>query len=135
MASVGLAGWWWRGNWEAPVVDWVAGALAVVGGTVGLMGVAALGRNRTVFPEPLPHADLVQHGIYSHIRHPLYTSVMLLSVAWSLWRHSLMALGATLLLVGLLVLKARYEEDRLVAKFPDYARYRSRTSQFLPGIW
>jgi protein-S-isoprenylcysteine O-methyltransferase Ste14 len=39
------------------------------GAVFGIAGAIVLGRNRTVFPEPLPQARLVRSGIYSIVRH------------------------------------------------------------------
>ena len=60
----------------------VANALAfacVIAGT--FVGVAALAANRpgnfNVRPELKNHARLVTDGIYAHLRHPMYTAVLL----------------------------------------------------------
>ncbi len=120
----------WAGTWQ-----WVPAIVAAVGGAaLGISGVHALGRNRTVFPEPRPGSVLVRHGVYRQVRHPLYASVMLLAVAWGLWCRSVPAIMGSGVLMLFLVLKARNEEARLLRRFPSYAAYRAATRRFIPWI-
>lgn len=136
MAICAVAGWLWNGQWPTGQYDWAIPALlAVLGAVIGIAGIWVLGRNRTVFPQPRPNSVLITHGIYRHLRHPLYSSVLCAAFAWGLWRHSLAALGAALVLTLFLALKARNEEARLLHHFPGYAAYQARTSRFLPWFF
>jgi len=119
------------GGWEISSIA-VGAALLVPGGVFGLAGVAALGRNRTPFPKPQADSALIQHGIYARVRHPLYTSVMLISLAWALLWQSWPALIAAVVLIPFFQAKARREERWLVAKFPDYNDYARRVPRFVP---
>ncbi len=58
--------------------------MMAVGAGVALAGAMALGRNLTPFPMPSAHSQLVRHGIYAMIRHPLYTSVITVALGWAL---------------------------------------------------
>ena len=78
---------------------------------------------------------LVQHGIYSLIRHPLYTAVFCAAAGWSLLRESWPALAASLALAVFLDAKARREERWLRQRFPDYDRYAQRVRRFIPWIY
>jgi protein-S-isoprenylcysteine O-methyltransferase Ste14 len=112
-----------------------AGALLfTAGGVFGIAGVVVLGRNRTPFPRPREGSELVQHGIYARVRHPLYTSVMLASLGWALIWQSAPALAAALALIPFFWAKARHEEKWLRDKFPDYAHYARRVPPFLPRL-
>ena len=101
----------------------------------GIAGGAALGRNLTPFPKPSANAQLVQHGIYGLIRHPLYTSVFCASVGWSLIWQSWPALAVSFLLALFFDAKARREERWLRQRFSDYARYEQRVRRFIPWIY
>lgn len=98
--------------------------LAAAGIGVAGWGARSLGRSLTPGTEPLPGAALVTTGAYAHVRHPIYTGVVLglagYTLIWSNWTLAL--------LVGLVALayfdaKARVEERWLLARHPEYAAY------------
>jgi protein-S-isoprenylcysteine O-methyltransferase Ste14 len=113
----------------------VAWILFAGGAGFGIGGVWVLGRNRTIFPKPAADSQLVRHGVYRWVRHPLYTSLMLLSLGWAAWWASWPTLPAGAALAVFLDFKARREEAWLRAQFPDYADYTRRVRRFLPGIY
>lgn len=114
----------------------LAGAVVLTaGGVVGLAGVKALGRYRTSLPAPSPEHRLIQHGIYGLIRHPLYTSVLLVSAGWALLWGSLAALLAVPVLAVFYDAKARQEERWLRQRHPAYAEYQRRVRRFIPWIY
>jgi protein-S-isoprenylcysteine O-methyltransferase Ste14 len=122
--------------------DAVAGTFAVAGFVVlgaGLMllllGAVALGRSMTPFPRPKERGRLVETGVYSAVRHPVYGAVLLVCVGASLIESPL-GLIPTAMLVGVFDLKARLEERLLGERYPAYAAYQQRTPwRFLPGLY
>ena len=127
---------------EHPAWSGVAGtageALGAVliccGGVLSLRGVLDLRENLTVFPKPLPGAQLVESGAYGLVRHPIYGGLILGAVGWGLFRAAPLAL---LLAFGLAVffnLKSRREEIWLAEQFDGYDAYRARTKRLLPWI-
>ena len=100
-----------------------------------LAGLVALGRNLTPFPQPSARAELVRHGIYRLMRHPLYTSVFGAALGSSLIFQSWPALVASLALGVFFDAKARREERWLRQKFPEYAGYERRVRRFIPWIY
>ena len=113
-----------------------AGALVLIGAAaVAVAGLKALGRNLTPFPKPADHAELVQHGIYAKIRHPLYTAVILAGFGWALVWLSWPALMAATALIPFFHAKSCQEEGFLRQKFPGYREYETRTSRFIPRIY
>ena len=122
------------GDWTRwPVI--VAGlVLLVAGGGFGIAAITVLGRNRTPFPQPLEGSELVQRGIYARVRHPLYTSVMLVSLGWALLWQSGPAFVAALALLPFFHAKARREEQWLSGQFPGYPDYARRVPRFLPRL-
>lgn len=103
---------------------------------LGIMGVlicaATLRRSLTVVPIPKEDGELSTTGLYRYVRHPMYSSVLLLAFGIAL--HS----GSTLkylLAIGLSVLfqmKSVYEEKYLRSKYADYAEYSARIPRFIP---
>jgi protein-S-isoprenylcysteine O-methyltransferase Ste14 len=114
----------------------VAGAIFLLTGAgFAIAGTWSLGSNLTPFPKPMSNAQLVRHGIYSRVRHPLYTGVTSLAAGWSLAWQSPSALAASLVLGLFFDIKARGEERWLREKFPDYAAYSGQTKKFIPWIY
>ncbi len=109
--------------------------LFLASATIGIAGVITLGPNRTPYPTPRPDAQLVQHGIYNFIRHPLYTSVILWAVSWGLFWRSGLTLVASLVLALFFDAKARFEERQLKIRFPEYSAYQARVRKFIPGFY
>lgn len=98
-------------------------------------GAIALGRNLTPFPKPSKKGQFVRSGIFSLIRHPLYTGVMLASVGWAQLWQSRPALFVALALIPFFAAKARREEYWLREKFPEYAYYERQVNRFIPRIY
>jgi protein-S-isoprenylcysteine O-methyltransferase Ste14 len=123
-----------RGN-EHKLVMFVPGAVLLgLSAIVGLLGGIGLGRGLTPFPKPASDTRLVQNGIYTVIRHPLYTSVMAAALGWALVWQSWPALLAGLALIPFLDLKSRREERWLRKQFPEYSEYAKRVCRFIPWV-
>jgi len=91
-----------------------------------------LGSALTPLPESKQGAELVTTGIYSKIRHPIYSALFILALAAYLWKVSSGVLIAALLLTALLVYKARYEDQILREKFPESIEFQKSIPAFLP---
>lgn len=80
--------------------------------------------------------ELVTTGIYSYIRHPLYSSLLFL--AWGVFIKHLSWLGISLASLASLFLwvTARMEELENKAYFgPAYERYMQQTRMFIPFLF
>jgi protein-S-isoprenylcysteine O-methyltransferase Ste14 len=76
---------------------------------------------------------LVVHGPYRWIRHPLYDAVLLITVGFALAAATWFVLATGLAVFGLLALRTRIEERKLVERFgEDYRQYMRRTGRYLP---
>jgi protein-S-isoprenylcysteine O-methyltransferase Ste14 len=102
-------------------------ALCASGLALLVASFASLGRAVQVDPEPRAGAHLVTRGVYSRLRHPMYTAIVLL-VAGLFLRKPAVAVGAmTACVIAFLALKVRVEERFLAERYPGYAAYRART--------
>ncbi len=140
--QLSLPGWWrpaffpeWA--WGPAFLGWelaAAVACGLGGAWLAVAAVLALGVNLTPLPRPKADSVLVVRGPYRVLRHPIYSALVLLFLGWALaWRHpALLALDG--LLFVLLLLKSRVEERWLLARYPDYLRYRTRTGALLPRV-
>ncbi|MEJ2707006.1 MAG: isoprenylcysteine carboxylmethyltransferase family protein [Anaerolineales bacterium] len=78
-------------------------------------------------------AQLVVSGLYSRMRHPLYTAGLVF--IWLIPRMSVNFLALNLGLSLYLIVGAMVEERKLVTEYGDaYVRYREQTPMFLPGL-
>jgi protein-S-isoprenylcysteine O-methyltransferase Ste14 len=124
----------WRAevNWPAAIIAGLV--LLSIGACAGVAGVIALKSNRSPFPKPQEDSQLVRQGIYSSVRHPLYTSVILISLGWALVWGSAPAFIVALSMIPFFHAKARREEQWLRAKFPEYVEYERETNRFIPRL-
>lgn len=89
----------------------------------------------TPLPYPVDHSQLVQTGVYSILRHPLYASQLFAAFAWTLYTLSLSHL--LVLITGFVFFdyKARKEEIWLSERHADYPSYAQRVHKFVPWIY
>jgi protein-S-isoprenylcysteine O-methyltransferase Ste14 len=96
-------------------------------------------RNREASPENYVFentAHLVTDGIYRHIRHPMYGSLLLLAWGITLKRLSLPSLAVVLVTSAFLMAAVRMEERENVAFFGRrYAEYMQGTKRFIPFVF
>lgn len=104
---------------------------------LGCCGIAAsalhLGRALT----PLPHpngAGMTARGVYRWVRHPMYSSVLLVAAGLAAARGTLVVWALVVVLAVFFDLKTRVEEELLVSSYDGYAAYASRTGKFIPGV-
>jgi protein-S-isoprenylcysteine O-methyltransferase Ste14 len=112
------------------------GFAVIVGSTAfALWARFALGTSWTVAPRVRGDRRLRTTGPYAVTRHPIYTGLVGMLLGTTL----LAGIGQWIVLVvaGAIVaeVKIRMEEELLMAVFPDeYARYRRRVPQLIPGL-
>lgn len=137
---LGLIVWMIDPRWMAwsevplPVwLRWIGVGLLVTAGGLLVWTFRSLGQNLTDTVVTRRQHTLVVHGPYRWIRHPFYDSAALLMVAMSLIAANWFLFVAGVVVLCLLILRTRTEEDNLVARFGDsYRTYMKRTGRFLP---
>ncbi len=120
---------WHYAGWTLTVI---LGVFAVI-----LLGrsLIDLGQNLTPLPHPKDDGQLVQTGIYSLVRHPIYSGVIFLALAYASWQVSLVHLFGAIALFVFFDAKAKKEEVWLVERFPDYANYRVLVKKLIPWVY
>ncbi len=125
-------------GWPEPW-DMIGRALGVllmgVGGLLILAGLASLGRNLDVVPHPKDDANLVEHGAYKIVRHPIYSGIILGAFGWGFLSNSVISLLLAAVLFLFFDIKSRREEKWLNHKFSDYAAYQQRVRKLLPFLY
>jgi protein-S-isoprenylcysteine O-methyltransferase Ste14 len=79
---------------------------------------------------------VVDTGIYSVVRHPMYAGNPLVNVGLSLWLGSYAAALFAVIPLALLMVRIGLEERFLQRELPGYGEYAARVSyRMLPGLW
>ena len=79
---------------------------------------------------------LIISGPYRWVRHPFYDAVALSILANAITAANWFLLLTGSLVVVLLILRTRTEEEKLLLRFGDsYRTYMERTGRFLPKMW
>jgi protein-S-isoprenylcysteine O-methyltransferase Ste14 len=96
-----------------------------------------LGRNWSVTLEIREQHTLVTNGVYSRLRHPMYSAFWLWALAQALLLPNWIAGPAGLVGFGTLFFGRVWREERLMLEtFGDeYRSYMARTDRVIPGIF
>lgn len=119
--------------WQA----WLGGAIFVAALWLFRRTHKDLGRNWSVTLELREQHTLVTSGVYSRVRHPMYSAFWLWALAQALLLPNWIAGPAGLIGFGtLFALRVHREERLMIEAFGDeYRRYMARTSRILPGVY
>lgn len=111
----------------------VGGVGMLVAGVLHTDAWAFLGLRQLTAADPTAGDRLVVHGLYSWVRHPLYTAGLLF-----MWGTPVMSANLFAAYLGLsiyLYIGALFEERKLLRVFgAEYAAYRARVPMLIPGI-
>jgi protein-S-isoprenylcysteine O-methyltransferase Ste14 len=91
--------------------------------------------NLNISPDLKKNSILVLSGPYKLLRHPMYTAVLLVTLMLVINDMTLWRIGFWLVLIIDLYFKFLYEEKLLLAKFPQYSDYMSKTKRLIPFIY
>jgi protein-S-isoprenylcysteine O-methyltransferase Ste14 len=95
------------------------------------------GRKLKIAFDPLLPGDVIKSGIYSRIRHPMYTAYILFWASYALGSGDWRSVPPALLLTSIYVFLALSEEKRILASSnrETYLALMSRTGMFWPRLW
>lgn len=109
----------------------IAGAL-VSGKAVVDLGIKQL----SIWPAPVPGAELRTDGLYGKVRHPLYAGLLLAALGFAAGTGSPERLALTALFAYFLTKKMDVEERYLKDAYPEYDDYVVQVpSRIIPGVW
>ena len=90
-----------------------------------LVSIKDLGRNLSPFPRPINNSNLVTTGIYRFTRHPMYYSLIFISIGVFIIKLSIYYLFMTIILALIIKFKIALEEKYLMYKFKNYLLYKN----------
>lgn len=101
-------------------------------------GVAAYlgnGSHNAIFDETLQEAKLIDTGVYSKVRHPMYLAVLLFCLGFLFVSISFLSFVIWIAFFIFFDRMASYEEDDLIRVIGDeYLEYQRRVPRWLPRI-
>ncbi|HEY9618466.1 MAG TPA: isoprenylcysteine carboxylmethyltransferase family protein [Microcoleaceae cyanobacterium] len=113
----------------------IAGLLGLAGSGLFLKGLLDLGGSLTPLPHPREDGQLVESGVYTLVRHPVYGGVILVTLAIAVLFLSLSHLIGAIVFFLFFDAKASREETWLRQKYPDYAQYQTQVKKLVPGLY
>ena len=90
-----------------------------------LVSIKDLGRNLSPLPRPINNSNLVSTGIYRFTRHPMYYSLIFISIGVFIIKLSIYYLILTISLALLIKFKIALEEKYLMNKFKNNLLYKN----------
>lgn len=125
-------------DYESHPVTFLTGLAAIATGLwLHYEAHATLGSSWSITLEVREGHELVTHGIYAKLRHPMYLALLLYSLGLALTLPNWVA-GCTYLLAVMLLISLRLgpEERMMREEFGlAYEAYMRRTKRLLPGLW
>lgn len=118
--------------WPFPAL----GAVLLAAGTFfRVRGLRDLGNAFSPYSRVAEGQQLVDTGLYRHIRHPLYVGTILLFLAPPIFVAARFAW--VFVVIGLIgtFARIRKEEAMLERGLPGYAEYKKRTAALVPGVY
>ncbi len=110
-------------------------AIFIVGAIVGLWALThnQLG-NFNIQPKLREGSKLITTGIYAWVRHPMYTSVIVMMLGFLVSTVTKIEIFLWLMLIIVLLLKAKKEESLWLEHDEAYESYKKSTKLFIPYI-
>lgn len=102
---------------------------------IGIWAIFVMKLNFNIAPDVLSGAKLIRQGPYKFVRHPMYTSVLGISLFYVIDNYTIFNTMVFLILFIDLVMKLNYEEKLLEKRFKEYAEYKRDTKRIIPFLY
>jgi protein-S-isoprenylcysteine O-methyltransferase Ste14 len=104
-----------------PVISYLGLMIVVLGVLLFLVALSTIKSLETY------EGDLITHGIYSRIRHPMYLAFILWLIGMPIFYGALFSIALSLLFIANVLFWRHLEEMDLISRFSGYMEYRKRT--------
>ena len=120
---------------HAGLIAWTGAVLCIAGLLFALWARLILGRNWSGMVTLKEGHELVEHGPYRFVRHPIYTGMLAMFFATALVQRHLAGFVGVLLMFASFWIKLGLEENLMLQQFPErYPAYRQRTKRIIPFV-
>ena len=125
-----------RGNFRFSTPNLIGFTLIVLGYTVAFIALFTLWHNYSSTLVIRENHQLITHGIYRYVRHPIYLGVLLVVFGIPVSVSSLFGFLIMVILFPIFLIRIRIEENLLLAKFGEtYQKYKDTTCMLIPFLF
>ncbi len=125
----------WELDWHPWFFAWLGCALCVLGLAGAVWSRRTLAGNWSGDVTFKEGHELIARGPYRLVRHPIYTSILLLFLGTATAERRLGSFAGVLVCLAALWVKIKQEERLMLRHFPDqYSAYRARVSALIPFV-
>ncbi len=111
-------------------------ALTVIGFTILLVAMGTLWWSHSPTLVIREGHQLITHGIYRFIRHPMYLGVIVFFIGFPVFAASLYGFFTSLVMIPIFLYRIRLEEGLLAEHFQDaFQKYKKTTRRLIPFIY
>ena len=111
--------------------QWFSIFLLYFGLFISMWGLITLKKRFSIFIEAV---ELIKTGPYKFVKHPIYTGQLLTLLGFVLAINTLSAYIVYIFCIITIVIRAKFEEKKLLKAFPEEQEYFYSTSSFIPFI-
>jgi protein-S-isoprenylcysteine O-methyltransferase Ste14 len=124
------------GRYQGNALSLAAGAVVAGGGlAMYLVAHLFLRGNWSISASVSEGQELITAGLYARMRHPMYSSMVLITLGSGLLTDNYLIIGAVVPVAAIYYLRAHKEEELLSLEFPGYPVYARQTRMFIPGVF
>lgn len=124
------------GSYDSTIITRVAGTVITVLGMISyVIAILFLRKNWSLSASIKEGQKLVRSGPYRCVRHPIYSSMILVFFGSGLLIGNYLILLCTPIVGVAYYMRARKEEALLNEEFPEYSEYTRETKMLIPGIF
>ena len=109
----------------SPFSIFVGYLIFIIAFIILIVAIRDLGKNLSPFPRPINNSKLVTSGIYRFSRHPMYYSLIFISIGVFITKLSTYYLFLSISLGLIIKFKIALEEQYLKNKFKNYLLYKN----------
>ena len=121
---------------DRAAVQVVGVALFGIGLSGVVVGQAQMGSSWRIGTDPDERTDLVTHGLFAYVRHPIYAALVMTLLGLALLVPSVVALASVALFFVSVEIESRVIEEPHLLKThgEEYSRYAARVGRFFPEM-